>query len=98
MTTQFNQRTAYTTYNKSEPVNTQELAKYLYGEWATHEDFIDPEPDTYNNYEWKSLGLAGVQMNANIKPRPKWAALTVQQQEVWNRVAGVALRITSGNP
>lgn len=67
----------------------EELAKYLYIEWRTHMDRLEPVPEMVivNDDGRKEVP------NGRVKPRPRWDALTSQQQSVWMACADVALRV-----
>lgn len=71
-------------------MNTQELAKHLYMEYARLMDIIEPQPEL----EFWPQGPGDIlKPTGRIKPRLKWTALESKQQDVWLHVADVALRV-----
>lgn len=59
-------------------MDTHELAKQLYREWASRNDLIHPLTD---------------EESERFSMRRRWEALEPPDQDVWLRVAGVALKV-----
>ncbi len=76
-------------------MNTQEVAKALYTEWAARQDKLEPLNQTIDDYSGTRTRTVTID-RATI--RPKWHALTAAQQDVWLSVAAICFETMEPKP